>query len=109
MAQEKEVLAFINYLQIWRHHILGSKFVVKIDNLVVSHFLSHPKLTAKQAIWQEFLVEFHFHFEHKVGCTNQVADALSRKVDLAALRILVTISTSYIATSVRVRIKENLD
>ncbi|XP_039059607.1 uncharacterized protein LOC120203367 [Hibiscus syriacus] len=37
------------------------------DNTAVSHFLTQPKLTAKQARWQEFLAEFDFNFEHKAG------------------------------------------
>ncbi|KAE8689279.1 Ankyrin repeat family protein, putative isoform 2 [Hibiscus syriacus] len=41
------------------------------DNTAVSHFLTQPKLTVKQARWQEFLAEFDFIFEHKAGKKNQ--------------------------------------
>ena len=44
-AQEKELLAAIHYLRVWRHYLLGSKFVVKTNNVAVSHFLTQPKLT----------------------------------------------------------------
>ena len=87
---------------------MGSKFVVKIDNSAVSHFFTQPKLTSKQSRWHEFTAEFHFHFEHKVGHTNQAADALSRKTELAALRMLANMSASTISTSVRERIREHL-
>ena len=50
-AQEKELLAVIHCLRVWRHYLLGSKFVVKTDNSAVSHFLTQPKLTPKQARW----------------------------------------------------------
>lgn len=63
----------------------------------------------KQGRWQEFLVEFNFQFEHKVGYTNQVVDALSCNAKLANLRMLVAISKSFVATFVRKHIKENLD
>ena len=46
-AQEKELLAMIHYLWVWRHYLLGSKFVVQTDNAVVSQFLTQPKLTPK--------------------------------------------------------------
>ncbi|KAH0698711.1 hypothetical protein KY284_012926 [Solanum tuberosum] len=46
---------------------------------------SQKKLTAKQAHWQYFLAEFDFTFEYKPGKANVVADALSRKVALAAI------------------------
>lgn len=79
---------------------MGSKFLVKTDNSAVSHFLTQPKLTPKQARWQEFLAEFDFQFEHKADHTNQVADALSRKADLAALKVLASLSNSAITTTV---------
>lgn len=59
-AQEKELLAVIHCLRTWRHYLLGSKFLVKTNNSAVSHFLTQPKLTLKQAHWQEFLMEFDF-------------------------------------------------
>ena len=91
-VQEKELLVVIHYLRAWRHYLLGSNFVVKMDNTAISHFLIQPKLTAKQPRWQEFLVEFDFCFKHKVGKTNQVADALSRRAELATLRRVRPIS-----------------
>nr|XP_048328521.1 uncharacterized mitochondrial protein AtMg00860-like [Ziziphus jujuba var. spinosa] len=42
-AQEKEMLAVIHCLKMWRHYLLGSRFVVKTDNSAVSHFLTQPK------------------------------------------------------------------
>lgn len=47
--------------------------------------LSQKKLTANQARWQDFLAEFDFMFQYKLGKTNFVADALSLKADLAAI------------------------
>ncbi|KAA0054251.1 reverse transcriptase [Cucumis melo var. makuwa] len=46
------------------------------------YFFSQPKLTSKQARWQEFLVEFAFRFEHKKGSSNRAANVLSRKNEL---------------------------
>ncbi|KAJ7971607.1 Retrotransposon protein, putative, Ty3-gypsy subclass [Quillaja saponaria] len=71
-AQEKEMLAVIHYLRVWRHHLLGSKFIVKTDN-------------------------------------TRAADALSRKAELAAMTYVAHISASRVATSMRERIRENLD
>ena len=73
----------IHYLRVWRYYLLGSKFIVKMDNKAVSHFLTWPKLNSKQAQWQEFVVEFEFYFVHKLGGSNQAPDALSRKAELA--------------------------
>lgn len=108
-AQEKELLAVIYCLRIWRHYLLESKFLVKTDNSAVSHFLMQLKLIPKQAHWQEFLAEFDFQFEHMAGHTNQVVDALIRKADLAALKVLASLSSSAVTTTIKERIKESLE
>ncbi|KAL0417388.1 UNVERIFIED_CONTAM: Transposon Tf2-11 polyprotein [Sesamum latifolium] len=46
--------------------------------------MTQPKLTSRQARWQELLSEFHFVLEYRAGSSNHVADALSRRADLAA-------------------------
>ncbi|KAK2976717.1 hypothetical protein RJ640_013973 [Escallonia rubra] len=79
---------------VWRHYLLRSSFVVRTDNIAVSHFLSQSKLTSKQARWQEHLAEFNFMLEYKAGSTNSVADALSRRTKrnqlaLAAMSAIV--------------------
>lgn len=107
-AQEKELLAVVHCLRVWRHYLLGSKFIVKTDNVAVSHFLTQPKLTPKQVRWQEHLAEFDFDLEYKAGCTNQVADALSRRAELAAMKLVASLTASKVATSMRERIKESL-
>ncbi|KAL0304836.1 UNVERIFIED_CONTAM: Retrovirus-related Pol polyprotein from transposon [Sesamum calycinum] len=44
-VHEKELLAVVHCLRLWRHYLLGSPFVVKTDNTAVSHFMSQPNLT----------------------------------------------------------------
>ena len=85
MVQEKEMTAVVHCLRTWRHYLLGSKFVVLTDNIETSYFLTQKKLTPKQARWQDFLVEFDYTLEYKPGKANVVADALSRKAELAAI------------------------
>nr|XP_033511370.1 uncharacterized protein LOC117276159 [Nicotiana tomentosiformis] len=47
--------------------------------------ITQKKLTPKQASWQDFLAEFDYVLEYKPGKGNVVADALSRKAELAAI------------------------
>ncbi|XP_070003243.1 uncharacterized mitochondrial protein AtMg00860-like [Nicotiana sylvestris] len=82
-AHEKELLVVIHCLRLWRHYLLGTPFVVKIDNTAVSHFMTQPKLNGRHAKWQELLAEFRFNLEYRSGKTNHVADALSQRADLA--------------------------
>ncbi|KAL0331210.1 UNVERIFIED_CONTAM: Transposon Tf2-11 polyprotein [Sesamum angustifolium] len=69
----------------------------------LEHFMSQPKLTSRQARWQELLSEFHFVLEYRAGSSNHVADALSRRADLATLGSVAALSSSAVATSVRDR------
>ncbi|KAL0411995.1 UNVERIFIED_CONTAM: Transposon Tf2-11 polyprotein [Sesamum latifolium] len=105
---EKELLAVVHYLRLWRHYLLGSPFVVKTDNTAVSHFITQPKLTSRQARWQELLSEFHFVLEYRASSSNHVADALSRRADLASLGSVAALSSSLVATSIRDRARELL-
>ena len=59
--------------------------MVKTDNVATSYFQSQKKITPKQARWQDFLAEFDYVLEYKPGRGNVVADALSRKAELAAI------------------------
>ena len=107
-AHEKELLAVVHCLRLWRHYLLGVPFVVKTDNRAVSHFMTQPKLTRKQARWQELLAEFTFTLDFRTGSSNKVADALSRRADLAELRIAAALSSSKVATTVKDQIRELL-
>ncbi|MCF8701922.1 retroviral-like aspartic protease family protein, partial [Corynebacterium sp. MC-10] len=84
-VQEKEMTAIVHCLRTWRHYLLGSKFIVQTDNVATSYFQSQKKLTPKQARWQDFLAEFDYKLVYKPGKSNVVADALSRKAELAAI------------------------
>lgn len=107
-AQEKELLAIVHCLRGWRHYLLGSKFIVRTDNTAASHFLTQPKLTGRQARWQEALAEFDVEFLHKSGASNRVADALSRRADLASIQRCNTLTSSDIQTSIRDRVRQHL-
>lgn len=77
ILQERDLLAAVRYMRVWRHYLLGLKFVVKTDNVVVSHFLTQKKSTFWQDCWQEFLVKFDLALEYKLRPMNNVVDALN--------------------------------
>ncbi|KAK3018196.1 hypothetical protein RJ639_002889 [Escallonia herrerae] len=86
-THEKELLAVVHCLRVWRHYLLGSSFIVRTDNTAVNHFLSQSKLSAKQARWQELLAEFNFMLKYRAGSTNSVADALSRRAQSKSVNV----------------------
>nr|GEU73013.1 zinc finger, CCHC-type [Tanacetum cinerariifolium] len=69
-VQEKEMTTVIHCLRIWRHYLLGSRFVIKTNNISTSYFLTQNKLSPKQARWQDFLAEFDYQLEYKPGKAN---------------------------------------
>lgn len=78
---------------------------MKTDNIAVSHFMSQPKLSSKQARWQEFLSEFNFILEYHPGSSNHVADALSRWANLATICSVAALSGSAVSTNTRDQIR----
>ncbi|GJR65635.1 putative nucleotidyltransferase, ribonuclease H [Tanacetum coccineum] len=84
-VQEKEMTEIVHCLRIWRHYLLGSRFVIKTDNIATSYFQTQKKLSPKQASWQDLLAEFDYQLEYKPGKANVVADALSHKTEFAAI------------------------
>ncbi|KAL0406148.1 UNVERIFIED_CONTAM: Transposon Ty3-I Gag-Pol polyprotein [Sesamum latifolium] len=79
-THEKEMTTVIHCLEVWRHYLLGTKFIVVTDNVANTYFKMQPKLFPKQARWQEFLREFDFEWVHQLGKHNDVVDALSQKM-----------------------------
>ncbi|KAK3010370.1 hypothetical protein RJ639_012595 [Escallonia herrerae] len=96
-THEKELLAVVHCLRIWRHYLLGSSFIVRTDNTAVSHFLSQSKLTSKQA---------------RTGSTNSVADALSRRAELDQVALMamnaIVRADSRVAINIGKKIKKAL-
>ncbi|KAK3035333.1 hypothetical protein RJ639_034041 [Escallonia herrerae] len=107
-THEKELLAVVHCLRVWRHYLLGSSFIVRTDNIVVSHFLSQSKLTSKQARWQELLAEFNFMLEYRAGSTNSVADALSRRTELNQVALMAMNAIVRVDSRVAINIEKKI-
>ncbi|KAG9459162.1 hypothetical protein H6P81_003670 [Aristolochia fimbriata] len=75
-VQEREMTAIVHYLRTWRHYLL------------------------------DFLAEFDMMLEYKLGRSNNVADALTRRADLAALHMIAPITQ--VSTNLADCIKEGL-
>lgn len=74
--------------------LMNNIFHPYLDKFVANKIFHHMppaiskckrQLSPKQVRWQDFLAELDFSFKYKQGKANQVANALSRKAELAAL------------------------
>eukprot|EP00253_Pinus_taeda_P014522 PITA_14522 len=79
-AYDLELAAVIHALKMWRHYLLGRKFLLLTDHHSLTNYFSQPTLNTRQARWEDFLSGFDFEIKHLKGKENRVADALSRKV-----------------------------
>jgi len=81
-AYEKEMMAVLQALQHWRHHLLGPRqFQLNCDNSAVTFLSRQPQLSPQQARWQQTLSEYNYDLRHIPGKVNVAADALSRRQD----------------------------
>jgi hypothetical protein len=79
-AYDLELTAVVHALKMWRHYLLGKKFLLLTDHSSLTNFFNQSSLNARQARWTTFLSEFDFEMKHLKGKENRVADALSRKL-----------------------------
>ena len=85
-----ELVAVIDALKMWRHHLIGRKFVLMTDNKWLKYLLDQPNLNARQARWLAFLSEYDFEIQHIKCKENKVIDALSRNARLNFIAIIDT-------------------
>jgi hypothetical protein len=76
---EKEMLAVVHALHVWRCYPEGADFTVYTDHVSNTYFQTQPNLSRRQARWSEFLQRFGaFEWKYRKGAKN-VANALSRR------------------------------
>jgi hypothetical protein len=76
---EKEMLAVVHALRVWRCYLEGAEFTVYTDHVSNTYFQTQPNLSRRQARWSEFLQRFGaYKWKYRKG-TKNVADALSRR------------------------------
>ncbi|GJS05495.1 RNA-directed DNA polymerase [Tanacetum coccineum] len=79
---DKEFYAIVRSLDTWRHYLLSNEFVLFSDHEALKFINGQHKLKPRHAKWVEFIQDFSFVIQHKVGSNNQVVDALSRRHSL---------------------------
>eukprot|EP00253_Pinus_taeda_P012189 PITA_12189 len=70
-AYDLELAAIIHALKMWRHYLMGRKFLLHIDHHSLTNYFSQPTLNARQARWVDFLSGFDFEIKHLQGKENK--------------------------------------
>lgn len=80
---DKELLAIIDALRAWRHHLQGAKHQVTIlsDHQNLTYFSKKRELSQRQVRWALYLANFDYVIEFRPGVNNSRADTLSRRED----------------------------
>jgi hypothetical protein len=81
-THEKELLAVVHALKVWRIYLVGGPVLVKTDHAALQWFNTQPKLNQRQTRWSIAMQEHDVQFAYLPGKSNIVADALSRRLDL---------------------------
>lgn len=71
--------------------MLGTTFVVKMNNVVNTLLKTQKKLSPRQAWWREFLDDYDFEWEYRPRRHNEVDDALSSKESVSEVASLMTV------------------
>lgn len=87
-VREQEFMALMKACLHWRHYLHGTQpFTLLTDHDSLKYHKSMPNLSGRLARWVEKMAEFDYKLSHIPGKDNVVADALSRRVDLAAVQL----------------------
>jgi hypothetical protein len=100
VTHDLELVAIVHALKMWRHYLLGRKFVLMTNQCGLRYLFDQPKLNARQARWKALPSEFDFEIKHIKGKENKVVDALSRRMKTIHL---ATVSTCEMNVKERVR------
>jgi hypothetical protein len=100
VTHDLELATIVHALKMWRHYLLGRKFVLMTDLCGLRYLFDQPKLNARQARWMDLLSEFDFEIKHVKGKENKVVDALSR-----SMKTIHLVAVSTCETNVKERVR----
>jgi hypothetical protein len=90
VTHELELAAIVHSLKMWRHYLLGQRFVLMTDHYGLRYLFDQTKLNARQSRWMTLLSEFDFKIKHIKEKENRVADTLSRSMKVIHLEAIST-------------------
>jgi hypothetical protein len=80
VTHDLELATIVHALKMWRHYLLGRRFILMTDHCGLKYLFDQPRLNARQARWMVLISEFDFEIKHIKGKENKVVDACSVEV-----------------------------
>ena len=75
----RELLAVVEFIQHFRHYLLGRQFTLRTDHSSIVWIQNFKEPEGQLARWMEKLQEYDFKVVHRRGTQHNNADALSRQ------------------------------
>eukprot|EP00731_Ephydatia_muelleri_P028380 Em0020g24a len=75
----RELLAVVEFIQHFRHYLLGHQFTLRTDHSSIVWIQNFKEPEGQLARWMEKLQEYDFKVVHRRGTQHNNADALSRQ------------------------------
>jgi hypothetical protein len=106
VTYDMELDSIMHALKMWRHYLLGIKFVLMTYHSGLRYLFDQPKLNLRQDRWMDLLCEFDFEIKHIKGKENRVVDALSISMKLVHV-VVVSANESNIKEMVKISQETN--
>ena len=105
-TEEKELLAVIHALKLFRCYLEGTQFTIVTDHNPLKYFDTKQDLSPRQARWAQYLSRFDYSWEWIKGLNNP-ADFLSRNPQFLVLHLPMLTRDQAKSLSVRKTIKKS--
>ncbi|GJS90569.1 putative reverse transcriptase domain-containing protein [Tanacetum coccineum] len=92
-THDLELGAVVFALNMWRHYMYGTKWIVFTDYKSLQHILDQKDLNMRQRRWLELLSDYDCEIRYLPRKANVVVDALSRKERSKPLRVWALVMT----------------
>jgi len=79
-THDLELASIIHALKMWRHYLLGRRFVLMSDHSGLRYLFHQPNMNVEQSRWFSTINDFDFEIRYIKGKEKRVTDALSRSI-----------------------------